>query len=234
MQFPPLIQGRFLRRYKRFFADVELESGEIVTAAVCNTGSMRGLLVPGMPVSLAEHDDPRRRLRYSWLLCRPGRSLVCVDTSLPNRVVHAALLNGAIPGLTGYREIVREMPLGESSRADFLLRNHQTDMLARCWVEVKAVTLAEGTTSLFPDSVTARGRRHLEELSQHVERGDRAVQLFFVQRSDCRRFSPADSIDPAYGAALRRAVANGVEVLVLQARFTKHGMNVGRQLPLEL
>jgi sugar fermentation stimulation protein A len=234
MRLPPLIPGKLLRRYKRFFADVELASGELVTAAVCNTGSMRGLLQPGMAVFLTENNDFRRKLRYSWLLAQPGRSLVCVDTSLPNRLIHAALLGGEIAALAGYREVVCEMPLGDSSRADFLLRVHETEMLARCWVEVKAVTLAEGTTSLFPDSVTTRGRRHLEELARRARLGDRAVQLFLVQRSDCRRFRPADDIDPAYGRALREAVAAGVEILVLRAQVTKHRIAVGRQLPVEL
>jgi sugar fermentation stimulation protein A len=224
-----------VRRYKRFLADVALPHGEVVTAFVANPGSMLGLAEPGLEVWLAEHPPGgTRKLPYSWVLARAGRNLVCVDTSIPNRVVGVALAQQAIPQLAGYRELTAEMPLGAASRADFFLRVHAADMLGCCWVEVKAVTLARGRVGYFPDAVTARGRRHLDELAQRVGQGERAVQLYFVQRGDVQAVRPADDIDPAYGAALRSAVAAGVEVLAVQASITKRGIELRRQIPVEL
>jgi sugar fermentation stimulation protein A len=149
-------------------------------------------------------------------------------------VVHAGIEAQAIPQLEGYHELVPEMPLGENSRADFCLRVHRDDMVARCWVEVKAVTLARGRTALFPDAVTERGRKHLAELAQRVQRGDRAVQLFFLQRGDCDSFQVAAGIDPAYAQALRGAAAAGVEVLAVAAKVSKRGIEIERQVPVEL
>jgi sugar fermentation stimulation protein A len=234
MRFPPLIEGTLLRRYKRFLADVQLASGEVVTAAVANTGSMLGLADPGMTVYLSADASGARKLGYSWLLVRCGRNLVCVDTSVPNRVVAQALRTGAVSQLAGYREVVAEMPLGSASRADFCLRVHTEDMLSRCWVEVKAVSMAEGRIGLFPDAVTQRGRKHLEELTGRIAHGDRAMLMFFVQRGDCHVVRPAERIDPAYAAALRAAVAAGVEVLALQARVTQQQIVIARPVPVEL
>jgi sugar fermentation stimulation protein A len=235
VQFPPLIPGRLLRRYKRFLADVELAGGEVVTAAVANPGGMQGLAEPGMEVQLAAFPpSAKRKLNYSWVLVRAGRNLVCVDTSVANRVVEELLYSQAVPQLAGYRELVREMPLGEGSRIDFFLRAHEDNMLGCCWVEVKSVTLAQGRTALFPDAVTSRGRRHLQELARRVGAGERAVQLYFVPRGDIDRVRPAEQIDPAYAAALRDAAAAGVELLAIQAAVTKRGIEFNRQVPVEL
>jgi sugar fermentation stimulation protein A len=235
VQFPPLVEGRLLRRYKRFLADIELPGGEIVTAAVANPGSMLGLAEPGMEVHLAAYPPGgSRKLPYSWVLVRAGRNLVCVDTSVANRVVETMLQQHAIPQLAGYRELVREMPLGKSSRADFFLRAHNDNILACCWVEVKTVSLARGRVGYFPDAVTLRGRRHLEELTEAVQSGDRAVQLFFVPRGDVQSVRAAEDIDPAYASALRTASRAGVELLAIQAEVTKRGIQLKRQVPVEL
>ena len=228
----PTLEGRFLRRYKRFFADVELADGSVVTAHCPNTGSLRGCLEPGRRAILRDSQDPRRKLRYVFQAIEVGRTLVNVDTSLPNHVVHEAVLAGRLPELAGYDEVRREVAYGQNSRIDLLLARKRSRKL--CYVEVKSTTLAEGRTALFPDAVTERGRKHLVELEGVVAQGHRAVQLFLVSRSDVRRFVPADAIDPAYGAALRKAARAGVELLAYCARVRPDSIAVHRRLPVEL
>jgi sugar fermentation stimulation protein A len=228
----PILEGRFLRRYKRFFADVELPDGTLVTAHCPNTGSLLGCLEEGRRAVLRDSQDPKRKLRYTLQAIQVGRSLVNVDTSLPNLVVHEAVLAGTVPELAGYDEVRREVPYGESSRIDLLLTRPRSP--ARCYVEVKSTTLAEGHTALFPDAVTTRGRKHLGELAGVVAAGHRAVQLYFISRADVRRFAPADAIDPAYGAALREAARAGVELLAYCARVRPGSLELHRRLPIEL
>jgi len=233
MRFPPLTEATLLRRYKRFLADVRLADGNVETVLVANTGSLLGCVEPETPVWLREA-SPNSKYRYCLTLVKPGRSLVCVDTSLPNRIVFDAAKAQQIPQLAGYHEYRAEMPLGTSSRADLHCSVHEHNMLGRCWVEVKATTLARGKRALFPDAVTARGHKHLVELQERVRKGDRAVQLFFVQRGDCDVFCPADDIDRAYATELRAAARAGVEVIALQADVTKRGVGIKRQIPVEL
>jgi len=230
---PPL-EGRFLRRYKRFFADVELDSGAVVTAHCPNTGSLLGCLAEGARVWLRDSRNERRKLRYTWQAVLVGGVWVNVDTSLPNRVVFEALQDGRVRALAGYRALRREVPYGESSRIDVLLSEHARRPGERCFVEVKSTTLARGRTGLFPDAVTERGRKHLAELARAAEAGDRAVQLFFVGRADVRVFRPADDIDPAYGAALRDAARRGVRVLAFGAEVTPCGLLLGAPLKVDL
>lgn len=201
---------------------------------VPNTGSLLGCIREGSECYLRDHGDGSRKYRYSLFLVRPGRSLVCVDTGLPNRLVLDAARSQKISMLSGYHEYIPEVPYGDGSRVDILCRVHESDMLQRCWVEVKATTLVESRVAMFPDAVTLRGRRHLEELSKVVADGDRAVQLFLVQRNDCGSFRPADHIDPAYGETLRKAAASGVELLAISTRPTKQGIKIGRPIPVEL
>lgn len=205
-----------------------------MTAIVPNTGSLLSCAEPGFPVWLREELGPQRKYRYTWTLVRPHRSLVCVDTAIPNRVTYDYAVAQKIPQLAGFREYIREMPYGEHSRADLCCRIHNNDMLERVWVEVKSTTLLRGTTALFPDAVTSRGLKHLVELQKMVAAGERALQVFFVQRGDAKRFSPADDIDPAYGAELRKAVTAGVEVVALQAQIRLDSITLKGQIPLEL
>lgn len=228
----PTLEGRFVKRYKRFFADVELPDGTLITAHCPNTGSLKGCLVEGARAVLRDSQDDKRKLRYVFQAIEVDGTLVNVDTALPNRVVHEAVTAGAIPELAGYDEARREVKYGANSRIDLLLSKKRSKKL--CYVEVKNTTLAEGRLALFPDAVTERGRKHLGELANMVAEGHRAVQLFFVSRDDVRRFSPADDIDPAYGAALREAVEAGVEVLAYSARVTPDTLDVGRRLELRL
>jgi sugar fermentation stimulation protein A len=226
------LEGRFLRRYQRFFADVELSSGEVVTAHCPNTGSLKGCLVEGAGVWLRDSHDAARKLRTTWQAIELGGTWVNVDTGLPNRVVSEALGAGRIPGLCGYGALRREVRYGEQSRIDVLLEGHAEH--PRCYVEVKSTTLAEDEVGLFPDAVTERGRKHLGELVRMVQAGERAVQLFFVSRADVRVLRPAEAIDPAYAAALRAAAAHGVEVRAFAAEVTALGLELGAELEVEL
>ncbi len=218
MKFPQaLIAGRLVRRYKRFLADIELDSGEIITAHTANSGSMLGLTEPGNPVFLSYHDKPGRKLKYSWEIVEVDGVKVGINTHLPNRLVEEAIGSGVLQELQGYRTLAREKKYGQNSRIDLLLSDPARP---ECYVEVKNVTLVEGSAALFPDAVTARGQKHLLELTQMVAEGHRAVMCFVLQRSDGQWFAPADAIDPEYGRLLRQAMQAGVEALVYRAKVS--------------
>ena len=229
----PLIEGRLVRRYKRFFADVELAGGEIVVTHCANPGSMKTCAPDAARVWLSRSDDPRRRLAYTWELVEAEGAMVVVNTAHANAVVGEALAAGAIPELAGYRDLAREVPYGRGSRVDFLLT--RPGRRGRCFVEVKGVTMAAGgRVSAFPDSVTERGTRHLQELIRTVRRGDRAVLLFCVGRDPTDVVRPADEIDPVYGKTLRRAARGGVEVLAYRAAVSPRGIQLRDRVPVEL
>ena len=219
-----------LRRYKRFLADVELDDGEVRTVHCANPGRLIGCQEPGSRVLLRDSENPKRKLRWTWHAIQVGRSWVGVDTSLPNHVVREGIEAGRVPELSGYDELETEVPYGENSRVDLLLRRGEE----RTWVEVKCTTMARGRVALFPDAVTARGLKHLGELSARVTAGERAVQLFLVARADVERFRPADDIDPAYAAALRTAARSGVEVLAYASRVRRNGWDIGDPLVVDL
>jgi sugar fermentation stimulation protein A len=227
------LEGRLLRRYKRFFADIETREGEKLTVHCPNPGSMRGLIREGAAVRCSSSDDPRRKLRHTLEMIRAGRIWVGLHTGRANSLAEVALRGGAIQALSGYRRMRREVATPQGSRLDFLLEEHPEDPRP-AWIEVKSVTLAEGSLARFPDSVTERGRRHVMALAALAESGARAVMLFVVQRADCDRIEPADDIDPAYGAALREAVGRGVEVLAVGARVTARSIRVEGALPVLL
>lgn len=227
----PTLEGRFLRRYKRFFADVQLASGEVVTAHCPNTGSLLGCLAEGARAILRDSQDEERKLRYVFQAIEVGGTLVNVDTSLPNRIVHEAIVDGRLPELTGYATARREVAYGRNSRIDVLLTSKAGEL---CYVEVKNTTYADGRTAMFPDAVTERGLKHLGELTRMVRQGHRAVQFFFVSRSDCRSFRPAVGIDPEYAKALAKAAAKGVEVIAYSARVSPTRIEIAKRLPIEL
>lgn len=227
----PTLEGRFLRRYKRFFADVQLASGEVVTAHCPNTGSLLGCLAEGARAILRDSQDEERKLRYVFQAIEVGGTLVNVDTSLPNRIVHEAIVDGRLSELTGYATAKREVAYGRNSRIDVLLTSKAGEL---CYVEVKNTTYADGRTAMFPDAVTERGLKHLGELTRMVRQGHRAVQFFFVSRSDCRSFRPAVGIDPEYAKALAKAAAKGVEVIAYSARVSPTRIEIAKRLPIEL
>ncbi len=231
MRYPtPLIPGTLVKRYKRFLADVTLEDGRDVTAHCANPGSMMGLADPGSRVWLEPNDDPRKKLKYGLRLVEAGGACVGVDTGAANRVVKEALEAGAIPGLPAYDSLRAEVKYGTGSRVDFLLSGEGGDT----YLEVKSVTLSrrQGLAE-FPDSVTARGARHLAELAEMAQEGHGAVLLYLVQRGDCDRVSVAEDIDPGYAAALTAARKAGVQVMALGAKVGPEGIEAGTLLPVE-
>jgi len=232
VKLPPLIKGTLVRRYKRFLADVQLESGEVIVAHTGNPGRMIGLIDPGNTVYLTYHDNPRRKLKHSWDLVKVGRTLVRINTQWPNRIVAEAIEAGQVPELTGYAALEREVKVG-NSRLDIRLTDPSRPP---AWVEVKNVTLIDGRVARFPDAVSERGRKHLYELRDRVRAGERGVLVFLVQRADADAVGPADEIDPAYGDALREVTAEGVEALALQAKVSVARRRIGvvRSLPVVL
>ncbi|KNG94699.1 DNA/RNA nuclease SfsA [Pseudaestuariivita atlantica] len=231
MQFPsPLVPGRLIRRYKRFLADVTLEDGREVVAHCANPGSMMGLAEPGMRVWLEPNDDPKKKLKFGWRLVEVPGGFVGVDTGVPNRALKAALEAGEVAAFAGYDSVRAEVPYGAGSRVDFLLTGGDAPDL---WLEVKSVTLSrQDGLAEFPDSVTRRGAKHLDELAGRVRAGDRAALLYLVQRTDCDRVCVAADIDPAYAAALDAARGAGVEIMALAAKIDVTGITVGGPLPV--
>ncbi len=224
-----LLPAKFVSRYKRFFCDAELPNGKVVTAHCPNPGSMRFLLVEGAPIWISYNDNPRRKLRYSWELVQVEDTLVGINTSRANAVVDEALGRGAISQLADYGDVKREVPYGKASRVDFLLREAG---LPPCYLEVKSVTMSrEAGLAEFPDSVTARGLKHLEELSDVVRQGARAVLLFLVQRSDALRVSTAADIDPAYAEGLEKARQSGVEILCYRCNVMLESIELDKEIP---
>jgi len=231
LAWPPLVSGTLVKRYKRFLADVRLDNGTIVTAHCPNSGSMQACADPGRPVYLSQHDNPRRKLAYTWEIIDMPTSLVGVNTQVPNRLVARAIADGVVPELTGYDTITREVRTGDRSRLDLLL----TAAGRRpCYVEVKNCTLVNQGQACFPDAVTTRGRRHLEELQQLIADGSRGVIFFLIQRMDANIFQPADHIDPEYGRALRQAGKKGVEILVYDVSLTREQIALNRRVRHQL
>jgi sugar fermentation stimulation protein A len=227
----PLYPGRLIRRYQRFLADVELAGGSIVTAHCPNSGSMKGCNLPGSPVLLSISDKPGRKLKYTWELVMSGGNWVGINTGLPNRLVREGIENGVIRELQGFQSIRPEVRYGdEKSRIDLLLEGASE----LCYVEVKNVTLVEGSLALFPDAVTTRGQKHLRELMEMVHQGHRGVIFFVVQRADGEAVAPADVIDPEYGRLLRLAAGKGVEVLAYRASVSPTEISLTHRLPVIL
>ena len=224
----PLAPGRLVKRYKRFLADVVLDSGEGVTAHCANSGSMLSLARPGARVWLQKSDDPKRKLAWSWKLEEVDGALVCIDTGHPNAIVAEAIAAGVIPSLAGYASLRREVKYGKNSRIDVLLED---EVRGRAYVEVKNVTLMrEAGLAEFPDAVTSRGAKHLEELADMVAEGHRAVMVYLVNRPDCDRFTLAADIDPTYAKGFDIARARGVEIEVWATRVSRDEVVVDRRI----
>lgn len=230
MDFPqPLVRGRLVSRYKRFFADVVLEDGAAVTAHCPNPGAMLGLNMPGLPVWLSKSDDPKRKLAHTLELVEVDGGMVGVNTMHPNRLVAEALAADAIPEVRGYASHRREVKYGAASRVDFLLEHLDR---APCWLEVKNVHLRRsGTLAEFPDCVAARSLKHLAELKAMVAEGHRAVMLFVVQRTDCDSFAACADLDAKYAAGLIDAARAGVEVLCYDCDISPSAVRINRPVP---
>lgn len=242
-----VLTGALERRYKRFFVDVLLDemddgspvkpagSSRAVTAHTPNTGAMTGLLERGSRVLVTHDVSPKRKLAYTLQAIRVGTTWVGTNTLLPNRLVEGAITAGLVRELAGYTTVRREVAYGRDgrSRVDLLLEGHRRGR-PPCYVEVKSVTLREGRLATFPDAVSERGLKHLHELEHRVRQGDRAAMVYVAQRTDCTAFSPAESVDSAYAAALRSAKAAGVEVVCLVAAVDERGVRVSGRLPVRL
>lgn len=231
MDFPdPLVRGALIKRYKRFLADVMLESGETVTAHCANTGAMLGVQDPGAEVWLSPARNPDRKLKYTWELIRVGRGLVGINTSHPNRIVAEAIEGGAVPELAGYDSLRREVKYGRNSRVDILL---QADGRPDCYVEIKNVHLMRDSgVAEFPDAVSTRAAKHQGELADMVEAGARAVIFYLCQREDCDRFRIAGDIDPGYREAAKEARAHGVEAVCYACDINPERIVVSRRMAL--
>ena len=229
-----LATGRLVQRYKRFLADVVLDSGEALTAHCANPGSMLGLNVPGARVWLSKSDNPARKLKYSWELVEidfgRGPEMVGINTGHPNGLVAAAIRDGTITELAGYQTLRQEVAYGRNSRVDMLLTGEGRPP---CYVEVKNVHLMRMPgLAEFPDAVTARGAKHLDELGNMAEAGARAVMVFLIQYGGADRFALARDIDPAYGRAFDRARERGVEMLAYRCRLSPEEIVVERPVPI--
>ncbi len=223
--FPTLYPGTLIKRYKRFFADILLDSGETIIAHCPNTGPMTGICTPGSRVMVSQSNNPKRKLAYTWELIEAHDltpTWVGVNTALPNRVIKSALEARLFLGLEDYSQIQPEVPYGQDkkSRIDFLLTG---DSKPPVYLEVKNTTWTQGTLALFPDTVTTRGQKHLRELT-HLLPDARAIMLYFINRSDCTHFAPGDNTDPVYGQLLRTAIAQGLEVLPCRFQISPTGI----------
>jgi sugar fermentation stimulation protein A len=233
MQQPtPLVRGTLIRRYKRFLADVALDSGGKMTVHCPNPGAMLGLKEPGIEVWLSKSDNPKRKLSHTWELAHVDGGLTGVNTMVANRVGEEAIGGGVVPELDGYAILRREVKYGKNSRVDLLLQDEDRP---DCYVEIKNVHLMrEAGLAEFPDSVTARGTKHLRELAAMVKAGHRAVMLYVVQRGDCDRFALAEDIDPAYASAFADAKAQGVEAIAYGCALSVKKIVLNKALTLKL
>ena len=212
-----LIEGTLVKRYKRFLADVKLENGDIVTAHCANSGSMKGYKEEGLRVWLSKSNNPKRKLAYTWEMVEDSSGeKIFVYAAKANTLVKEAIEEGKIKALLGYENIRTEVKYGsQNSRIDLLLEKDNE----KCYVEVKSVTMKEGDVLMFPDSVTTRGQKHLQELMEVKAQGDRAVLFFAVLREGGKGFLPAKKVDPVYAELLAEARDKGVEVLIYQVAF---------------
>lgn len=232
----PLIPATLARRYKRFLADVVLETGDLTTVHVANPGAMTGLDRPLSRVWLSDSGNPLRKLRYTWELVETdlggGPELVGVNTGLPHQLVAEALEHQSIPELHHYSSVRREVRYGVSSRIDFLLTAPQRPP---CYLEIKNVTLMRRPRlAEFPDCVTDRGAKHLRELAAIRTTGARAVLLFVIQIGSAETFAVARDIDPAYAAEFRQAREQGVEMLAWRCNIDVEGVAIAARVPITL
>jgi len=232
VKFPTsLIEGRLIKRYKRFLSDIQLPNGDVVVAHCPNTGSMKRCQQDNARVWLSKSDNPKRKLGYTWELVEVDEKyLACINTGYPNKLVGEAITNGVVKELLGYAEQKAEVKYGEKSRIDWLLTGSDG---RKCYVEVKNVTLLEEDgLGYFPDAVTDRGRKHLYELANMAEQGHRAVMFFCVSHSGIDSVTPAAHIDKKYARAFEEVVARGVEVLAYSLVINQNGMAVSARVPV--
>lgn len=211
-------------------ADIKLKNGHLVTSHCPNSGSMLNCSEPGRPVYLSRHSSPKRRLKYTWEIIEMPRSLVGINTLVPNRLIKEAILQGRLDDFLDYETIRSEVPYGQHSRIDLLLEKGNK----KCFLEIKNCTLVEDGIAYFPDAVTSRGLKHLLELERVVSEKKRGVIFYLVQRMDAKAFKPALHIDPVYGKALNHAAMHGVEIMVYDVTLDLKGISLRNRLPYRL
>lgn len=227
----PLLEARFIRRYKRFFLEAETTDGQVITAHCANTGKMLGLLEEDSIVYLEPQNDPSRKLRYTWQMSQLDNTLVGTNTHLPNKILAEALENKLIEELLPYEAVRREVRYGDNSRIDFLLEFKDERPL---YIEVKNVhhkEIIDGLhVAMFPDTVTTRGAKHLDELKYLVDQGGRAIVIPLVQREDVTHFMPAHHIDPAFGEKCLAAKKAGVKIMPFSCKMSLEGVKLHQPL----
>lgn len=223
----PLIHGTLIKRYKRFLADIQLADGKIITAHCPNTGTMLSCSAPGSAVYLSISDNPKRKYPHTLEMVRDNDTWVGVNTSLTNKLVAEAITEGRIPEFADADNVKAEVKTSSKSRLDLLITQH--DQLT--YVEIKNCSLAIDGCAMFPDAVTTRGTKHLNELVRLKKEGFDSCIFFLVQRMDADKFRPAAQIDPVYGQTIIEALAAGVQILVYQAEVSPTAIKVVRSLP---
>ncbi len=222
-----LIKGRLIRRYKRFLADIELESGDVVIAHCTNSGSMKSCIEEGADVFLSPANDSKRKTKFTWEMIFINDGWIGINTLVPNQLVFDAILNNSVKKLSGYDTVKREVKF-ENSRFDIYCEKPGE----KCFIEVKNVTMKVDKSALFPDAKTSRGRKHLETLIKVNERGLRAIMVYVIQRTDIERFGIAKTIDPDYYYAFMKAIRCGVEIIALQAVVNPEEIIITNELPV--
>ena len=230
MQFEKLIKGNLVKRYKRFLADIILEDGQEITAHVPNSGAMTSCIEDNCDVWISFHDNPKRKLKYTLELTKMSENLICTNTGVANKIAIEAIENSTIKELQGYTSLKPEQKYGQNSRIDILLENENQ----KCYVEVKSVSLKINDNLAFPDSVTSRGTKHLNELYDMVKDGHRAVMLYVVQRTDDLPFRLACEIDKKYCEAFAEVTKKGVEVLVYQSNISLEKIEIKKYLDFQI
>lgn len=226
MKFEKLYKGKLLKRYKRFLADIILDSGEEITAHVPNSGAMTSCIEENCDVWVTYHDNPKRKLKYTLELTKMYDEIICTNTGVANKIAIEAIKNGVIKELQDYSSLKPEQKYGKNSRIDILLENDDK----KCFVEVKSVSLKIDNTLAFPDSVTTRGKKHLDELVDQVKEGNRAVMLYIIQRTDNLPFRIANEIDTKYYEAFCDARKKGVEILVYQSKIGEDFIEINKRI----
>jgi sugar fermentation stimulation protein A len=224
----PLVWGILIQRYKRFLADVKLRNGHIVTAHCPNSGSLLSCNIPGNTVILSKSDNPKRKLKYTWEQIKVDSVWVGINTHYPNKLVIEGISNGIIKEFKSYSHIQQEVKIGENSRIDIVLEGS----VRRCYIEVKNVTYVENNIAMFPDAVTTRGQKHLQELLKLSRQGNRAVILFVIQRNDGFSLKSAEQIDPEFSKILRYVFSEGVEVMAYQAAVSPQEIYLSHRIPV--
>ena len=225
-----LISGLFIKRYKRFFVDIKLKN-KIITAHCPNTGSMMGLLNKNSKVWVTKSLNPKRKLKYTLQIVEDKNSKVGVNTHLTNKIVLDALKKNLIKNFDKNIKITSEKVFGKNTRFDFYLENNN----GKFFLEVKNVTLKrKKNTAEFPDSITSRGTKHLEELITAVQKGFKAYLLFVVQREDCNKFEIAKDIDEKYSKALNKAIKHNVKIICYDCKFSPKGIILNKKIKFHI